>query len=297
MSERLPQWFRQKIPDQALMQAMEMNLAGFRVHTVCQSAACPNAGQCFERRTATFLILGDVCTRRCTFCAVSKGVPSEIDPGEPEQILDVAKSLNLEYVVITSVTRDDLTDGGASHFAAVVETLQTAGIKAEVLVPDFHGSWSSLGAVLGSHPVVLNHNLETVPRLYGEVRPGAGYRRSLALLSRAKETDPDVITKSGVMVGLGEKDEEVIHVMEDIRQAGCDLLTIGQYLQPTSHHHPVARYVAPAEFRAYARRAEEMGFARVASAPLVRSSYHAEEMFRTVVSNRQLAGKGVKEWQ
>jgi lipoic acid synthetase len=288
VTERLPAWFRQDLPDQALLQGVDERMAGSRLHTICQSALCPNAGQCFERRTATFLILGDTCTRRCTFCAVKKGVPSAIDTEEGQHILDVARSLGLSYVVITSVTRDDLTDGGASHFAGVAGTLRRGGIKTEVLVPDFQGDRVALSAVLAGQPVVLNHNIETVPRLYGEVRPQADYRRSLGLISRAKETEPHTITKSGLMLGLGEDESEVIEVLHDLRAAGCDLLTIGQYLQPTPRHRPVDRYVTPDEFSIYALRAEEMGFAAIASAPLVRSSYHAREMYETVLSSAEL---------
>ncbi len=284
MAERLPVWFRQDMPDQGLMQGMDSRLTGARLHTICQSAHCPNAGQCFARKTATFLILGDSCTRQCTFCAVNKGTPSPVDREEPEHILSVAKSLGLGYVVTTSVTRDDLPDGGASHFANVVDALHGGGIKAEVLVPDFRGDCDSLRVVLISSPDVLNHNVETVPRLYAEVRPRADYRRSLELLARAKKIDPKTITKSGLMVGLGEEEGEVLAVMNDLRQSGCDLLTIGQYLQPSPRHHAMKKFVTPVEFTAYARKAEEMGFAAVASAPLVRSSYRAEEMFQTAVS-------------
>jgi len=294
MPDRLPVWFKQEIPDPIFLQSIESRLADLGLHTICQSALCPNLGQCFARKTAAFLILGDTCTRQCTFCAVKKGIPSPVDPEEPKRIVSVARSLGLAYAVITSVTRDDLPDGGASHFARVVEALRGADIEVEVLVPDFQGSLRSLGGVLASRTAVLNHNMETVPRLYNEVRPRADYRRSLALLSHAKELDADVITKSGLMVGLGEDKEEVLAVMEDLRQAGCDLLTIGQYLQPTPRHHPVAKFVTPPEFDAYARIAEGLGFVAVASAPLVRSSYHADEMFRAAVSNRRSGGKEKK---
>jgi lipoyl synthase len=286
VTDRLPAWFRQEMPDQDLLQSMEASLAGARLHTICQSALCPNAGQCFARKTATFLILGDTCTRRCTFCAVKKGAPLPLDPEEPERIRDVAQSLGLSYAVITSVTRDDLVDGGASHFAGVVAALRSSGINAEVLVPDFRGDWSALSAVLSAQPVVLNHNIETVPRLYGEIRPHADYRRSLELLGRAKEIDPKTITKSGLMVGLGEDESEVVDVMQDLRRVGCELLTIGQYLQPTPYHHAVERYVAPDWFGTCAGKAEAMGFAAVVAAPLARSSYQAREMWETVVSNR-----------
>ncbi len=284
MSGRLPPWFKQKLPDPQVMGRMAALVDESSLHTICESALCPNAGECFTRKTATFLILGDTCTRRCTFCAVNKGIASPVDPEEPRRVADAARSLGLKYAVITSVTRDDLPDGGASQFVSVVKELHTAGIQAEVLVPDFRGSEESLKAVVDSRPEVINHNVETVPRLYSEVRPGADYRRSLSLLAQAKELRPEMITKSGLMVGLGETEAEIRQVMKDLRQAGCDVLTIGQYLQPTPHHHPVVEFLTPDEFAGYARTAKELGFAALASAPLVRSSYHAEEMYGEALS-------------
>ena len=279
MSGRLPAWFKQKLPDPKAMGRITSLVEGSSLHTICESALCPNSGECFARSTATFLILGDVCTRHCTFCAVKKGSPPVIDPDEPAHVLDAGGALGLRYAVITSVTRDDLADGGASHFASVVNSLHAGGVSAEILVPDFQGSLDSLRSVVASHPEVLNHNVETVPRLYSDVRPEAGYRRSLELLSRAKQTDPGMVTKSGLMVGLGETDDEVVQVMMDLRQVSCDIITIGQYLQPTPRHHPIERFVPPSQFIEYARIAGEMGFAGVSSAPLVRSSYHAAELF------------------
>jgi len=290
LSGRLPSWFRQKLPDPAVMSNMAALVQNSGLHTICENALCPNSGECFSRNTATFLVLGDRCTRRCTFCAVRKGVPAAVDPEEPAHVLSAARVLGLRYAVVTSVTRDDLPDGGASHFAKVVEALHSGDILAEVLVPDFQGTSESLGAVVSSRPEVINHNVETVPRLYAEVRPGANYRRSLQLLASLKERYPGIVTKSGMMVGLGESRDEVAQVMDDLRQAGCDLLTIGQYLRPTLQHHPVLRFVAPEEFDEYARVAESLGFAGVASAPLVRSSYHAAEMYQVARSRLQTSG-------
>ena len=273
MSGRLPAWFRQKLPDPAVMGNMAALVENSGLHTICEDARCPNSGECFSRNTATFLVLGDTCTRHCTFCAVKKGAPMAVDPDEPEHVLSAARALGLGYAVVTSVTRDDLPDGGAYHFARVVKALHNGGILAEVLVPDFHGNPKSVSAVVTSRPEVINHNIETVPRLYAEVRPRADYRRSLQMLASAKEEYPGIVTKSGMMVGLGESREEVTQVMEDLRRAGCDLITIGQYLRPTLRHHPILRFVTPGEFDEYALAAESLGFAGVASAPLVRSSY------------------------
>jgi len=263
------------------MSAMHDLLSGLHLHTICQSALCPNIGRCFAAGTATFLILGDVCTRRCTFCAVKKGQPGPVDEAEPEHLREAVEKMGLKYVVITSVTRDDLPDGGAAHFARTVTLLRenTADITIEVLVPDFRGSEEALRTVVESSPQVINHNVETVSRLYPEVRPGADYDRSLELLYMVKKLNPPIATKSGLMLGLGESREEVIEVMGDLREANCDLLTIGQYLQPSIQHHPVIRFVPPAEFAEYETIGREMGFAEVASSPLVRSSYRAAELY------------------
>jgi lipoic acid synthetase len=238
--------------------------------------------QCFAKKTATFMIMGDVCTRNCTFCAITKGKPSPLDNGEPERIATAVKRLGLEYVVITSVTRDDLDDGGASHFARTIETVRLVcpGTKVEVLIPDFQGLDAAIETVINAKPSVINHNIETVPRLYSQVRPLAGYRRSLDLLSSIKKIDPGMVTKSGLMLGLGEKREEVIEVMKELRKAGCNLITLGQYLAPSSQHHPVINYVTPKEFSGYIQPALEMGFSGIASAPLVRSSYKAAELYQ-----------------
>ena len=254
-------------------------LDGLSLHTVCQSAHCPNMGRCFSQKTATFLILGDVCTRNCTFCAVTTGSPSPVDGNEPQRLLDAVERLGLRYVVITSVTRDDLADGGAAQFATAIGLLHRQGVTVEVLIPDFLGSPEAAGTVTSARPEVVSHNIETVPRLYPEVRPGADYQRSLRLLGAMKGMNPEVVTKSGLMLGLGETRDEVIVVMNDLRQARCDLLTIGQYLQPSPWHHPVVRFVPPDEFSEYQRIGRDMGFIDVASAPLVRSSFQAAELY------------------
>jgi lipoyl synthase len=276
-----PVWLRRRIPDPEAFARMRNLLARHNLNTVCQGARCPNQGECFAGGTATFLILGDTCTRSCTFCAIpSEERPPAPDPGEPERIARAAAELKLQHVVITSVTRDDLSDGGSAHFAGTVRAVQerNPGITTEVLIPDFQGSRSALKTVLESGPDILNHNLETVPRLYPEVRPQADYRRSLELLQVVKEIDSGKITKSGLMLGLGESRAEVLRTMSDLRQVSCDLLTLGQYLQPSGRHHPVIRYVPPEEFEELGRAGEKMGFKAVFSAPLVRSSFHAREM-------------------
>ncbi|MFA6771079.1 MAG: lipoyl synthase [Dehalococcoidales bacterium] len=282
MGKRLPDWFKQRIPRVDEMADVSYVLRDLKLNTVCQSALCPNMCQCFAKKTATFMIMGDVCTRNCTFCAITKGKPSPLDNGEPERIATAVKRLGLEYVVITSVTRDDLDDGGASHFARTIETVRLVcpGTKVEVLIPDFQGLDAAIETVINAKPSVINHNIETVPRLYSQVRPLAGYRRSLDLLSSIKKIDPGMVTKSGLMLGLGEKREEVIEVMKELRKAGCNLITLGQYLAPSSQHHPVINYVTPKEFSGYIQPALEMGFSGIASAPLVRSSYKAAELYQ-----------------
>jgi len=260
---------------------MQGLLDGLNLHTICESARCPNIHKCFSEGTATFLILGDVCSRRCTFCAVKKGHPTPVDEQEPRHLLEAVEKLNLSYIVITSVTRDDLPDGGAAQFVRVINTLhqKRQNTIVEVLVPDFLGSAEALKMVVEAHPEVINHNIETVPRLYPEVRPGADYKRSLELLSRVKKLAPEIATKSGLMLGLGETREEVIDAMNNLREASCDLLTIGQYLQPSPQHHPIARFIPPEEFTEYEHTGRDMGFVQVASAPLVRSSFKAAELY------------------
>lgn len=282
MTRRLPPWFKKKIPSPQVMVSMRALLDGLGLNTICESARCPNIGDCFSRRTATFLIMGDTCTRKCSFCAVGKGVPLPLDEMEPEHLAEAVAKLGLKYVVITSVTRDDLPDGGAAHFARVITRLRDYDptITIEVLVPDFTGNSDSVKVVVDARPDVVNHNLETIPRLYAEVRPGAKYERSLRLLRQVKELNGHIITKSGVMVGLGETKDEVVRLMADLREVSCDLLTLGQYLQPSSCHHPVVRFIHPEEFEEYEYIALEMGFRAVASAPLVRSSFDAARLYQ-----------------
>ncbi len=278
-----PEWLRRKLPDPEALNRIRSLLQRHGLNTVCQGALCPNQGECFGEGTATFLILGKTCTRNCTFCAIpTEERPPLPDPDEPRRIARASAELGLKHVVITSVTRDDLEDGGASHFARTVEALRKMNphIIVEVLIPDFQGSAEALRTVMDSRPNILNHNLETVPRLYPEVRPQAVYSRSIELLKRAKELAPDRITKSGLMLGLGEEKGEILRVMADLRGVSCDLLTLGQYLQPSGRHHPVIRYVPPAEFDELRVEGERMGFKAVFSAPLVRSSFHAAEIFK-----------------
>ena len=292
MTARLPSWFRQKAADPAVVMPVQTLLRDLNLHTICESALCPNIGECFSRRTATFLILGSICTRHCRFCGVQKGTPLPVDAEEPQNLLQAAERLDLRYVVITSVTRDDLADGGASHFAAVIEAIHSKNGEpcVEVLIPDFLGSIEALTVVIEARPEVVNHNVETVPRLYSTVRPEADYGRSVELLYAVKERDPSMVTKSGLMVGLGETQQEIAEVMGELREAGCDLLTIGQHLQPSPRHLPVARYIHPDEFAEYARTGRVTGFVEVASAPLVRSSYRAAELYSTV--RQALGGSG-----
>ncbi len=280
-----PLWLRRKLPDQEALQKMRALLQRYGLNTVCEGALCPNRGECFRQGTATFLILGRTCTRSCTFCAIpSEERPPAPDPEEPQRIFEAVSELGLTHVVVTSVTRDDLEDGGASHFAKTVRALKRteSTIVVEVLIPDFQGSFESLKIVADSGPDIVNHNLETVPRLYPEVRPQADYRRSLHLLKTVKEIDPGRVTKSGLMLGLGEQRDEVLEVMSDLRKISCDLLTLGQYLQPSGRHHPVVRYIPPEEFEDLRCAGEKMGFKAVFSAPLVRSSFHAAEVFKKI---------------
>jgi len=292
MRGRLPSWFRKKIPDPRGLTTMRALFEGLSLHTICESALCPNLGDCFSSKTATFLLLGDICTRDCTFCAVRKGVPYPVDEKEPPHLAEAVEKLGLRHVVITSVTRDDLPDGGASHFARTIALLKRKdkGLTVEVLIPDFGGSLRSLKMVVAAHPDVINHNLETVPRLYPEVRPKADFQRSLRLLKQAKALNSSLITKSGIMVGLGETRDELLWAMEELRRVNCDLLTIGQYLQPSAHHHPVVRYIPPEEFLEYERLGRAMGFVDVASAPLVRSSFEAERLYEEARKTRLING-------
>jgi len=254
-----------------------------RLHTICESARCPNIGACWERRTATFLVLGDTCTRDCAFCAVAKGRPAPLDPGEPARVAAAVVALGLDYAVVTSVTRDDLPDGGAAAFAAILRAVRAASprTRIEALIPDFGGDRDALDALLAASPEVLNHNLETTESLYPAIgRPRANYRRSLGVLAAAKSLG--ALTKSGLMIGLGESEADVLAAFADLRRAGCDLLTVGQYLQPTTAHPPVARYYTPEEFEAFAAAARRAGFREVVSGPLVRSSFEAGRLYDAV---------------
>ncbi|MBN2626529.1 MAG: lipoyl synthase [Spirochaetales bacterium] len=278
---RKPDWLRVRIP--AEIRGEEDRVAGtlsrFHLNTVCHEALCPNRGECFQRQTATFMILGAVCSRNCAFCNVNPGKPGPLDPQEPENVARAAAELNLRHVVVTSVTRDDLSDGGSAHFALTVDAIRKHLPRAtiEVLIPDFKGSSDDLDRVIAAAPDIINHNIETVPRLYRHVRPQAVYERSLELLKRVKERAPGILTKSGMMLGLGEEQQEVLASLSDLRKNRCDMLTLGQYLAPSADHYPVKEYVTPDAFDEYGIRAREMGFSYVASAPLVRSSYLAEE--------------------
>ncbi len=274
-----PKWIRAKAPFNARYTAIKSMLRELQLNTVCEEASCPNIGECFGRGTATFMILGDLCTRRCPFCDVAHGRPEPPDAGEPARLADAVAQLELRYVVITSVDRDDLRDGGAGHFAACIAAVRERNARTtiEVLVPDFRGRVGrALEAIGEALPDVFNHNLETVPRLYREARPGADYGNSLDLLGKFKQLHPALPTKSGIMVGLGETDDEIVSVMRDMRAHGVDMLTVGQYLQPTLHHLPVRRYVEPAKFDDYAEQARLLGFSMAACGPLVRSSYEAD---------------------
>lgn len=275
-----PTWLRKRASHSPRVQELRQLLAGQELRTVCQDARCPNMGECFAAGTATFMILGDKCTRGCAFCAVPAGTPGPPDPEEPLRVARVAANLRLNHVVITSVTRDDLPDGGAGHFAVTVKAIRRAlpGSTIEILTPDFRGSLEAIDQAADSGPDVYNHNLETVPRLYPRVRPGADYRRSLSLLARVKEKHPGMNTKSGLMVGLGEEPDEITRVMKDLQEVGCDLLTIGQYLQPGPLQLPVDKLVEPEQYQSYRRQGLVLGFREVAAGPFVRSSYRAHEM-------------------
>jgi lipoic acid synthetase len=273
-----PKWLRAPAPVGDNYRELKDLVTRLHLHTVCESAACPNVGECWNRRTATFMILGNVCTRRCGFCAVQKGAPLAVDYDEPRRVAEACAKLGLRYAVVTSVNRDDRKDGGAELFALTIEAirLQIPGCRVEVLVPDFQGSHAAMDIVMNAHPDVLNHNTETVPRLYRQVRLGARYDRSLDMLRYAKQIRPHIPSKSGLMLGLGETEAEVLAVMRDLRDHHVDILTLGQYLRPSEKHLPVLRYISPEEFAAYKAAGQRMGFAHVEAGPLVRSSYHAD---------------------
>jgi lipoic acid synthetase len=278
-SRRRPPWIRVRAPTGEAYRELKRLMRTQALHTVCEEAHCPNIGECWAHRTATFLILGDTCTRNCRFCNVATGRPAPPDPDEPERVAQAVQAMGLKHAVITSVDRDDLPDGGASVFAAVIRQIRALqpGCTVEVLIPDFRGRIELLQAVMDERPDILNHNVETVPRLFRSIQPQCRYEWSQAVLRNAKALWPEATSKSGLMVGLGETVEEVLEVMRDLRDLDVDILTIGQYLQPTKEHAPIARYYTPEEFEMFRLRGEEMGFRWVESAPLVRSSYHAEE--------------------
>ncbi|MDG1096734.1 MAG: lipoyl synthase [Methylophilaceae bacterium] len=276
---RKPEWIRMKMPNSQRFQEIKQALRNNNLHTVCEEASCPNIGECFSGGTATFMVLGDICTRRCPFCDVAHGKPLPPDVNEPANLAKTIAEMQLNYVVITSVDRDDLPDGGAQHFVDCIKAIREASpaIKIEVLVPDFRGRLDVALAILkAAPPDVMNHNLETIPRLYKQARPGSDYQNSLNLLKQFNELHPEIPTKSGLMLGLGETDDEILEVMKDLRAHHVTMLTLGQYLQPSVHHLPVMRYVEPATFDALKEKADAMGFNNAASGPMVRSSYHAD---------------------
>lgn len=284
-----PDWIRVRAPQSEGFKQTRDLMRTQNLHTVCEEAACPNIGECWSQGHATVMILGDTCTRACAFCNVKTGVPGQVDADEPRHLAEAVAKLGLKHVVITSVDRDDLEDGGASHFAQCIEYLRMTApdTTVEILTPDFQKKDGAIEVVTKSKPDVFNHNIETVPRLYRSIRPGARYFHSLYLLQRVKELDPTIFTKSGLMVGLGESKEEVIQLMDDLRAADVDFMTIGQYLQPTDRHAPVDRYVTPDEFRYYERVAKTKGFLMVSASPLTRSSYHADQDFAQMRANRE----------
>ncbi|HSU59970.1 MAG TPA: lipoyl synthase [Bryobacteraceae bacterium] len=273
-----PKWLRAPAPVGENYRELKNLVTRLQLHTVCESAACPNVGECWNLRTATFMILGNVCTRRCGFCAVQKGAPLPVDYDEPRRVGEACAVLGLRYAVVTSVNRDDRKDGGAELFALTIQEIrrQVPGCKVEVLIPDFQGSHPAMDIVMNAHPDVLNHNTETVPRLYRKVRLGARYERSLDILRYAKQVRPKMPTKSGLMVGLGETSAEILKVMQDLRDHHVEVLTLGQYLRPSQKHLPILRYVPQEEFDEYKQAGREMGFAHIEAGPLVRSSYHAD---------------------
>ncbi len=286
--ERKPEWLKVRFPSGERYSEIKGLMRQQQLHTVCEEAHCPNIGECFNAGTATFIILGDICTRSCGFCAVTSGRPVGLDLLEPLRLARTVESLGLDYCVITSVNRDDLPDGGAGVFAACIRAIRhrLPACQVEVLIPDFMGDWSALRTVVEAQPVVLNHNTETVPRLYARVRPKAVYTRSLELIREVKRIDPTMTTKSGVMVGLGETIDELAETMADLREHDCDLLTVGQYLQPDKKHLPVVKYYHPDEYREIREIGRRLGFRHVEAGPLVRSSYHAGEQARAAMGAR-----------
>jgi lipoic acid synthetase len=290
---RKPEWLKVRAPGGENFMRLKGLLRTLNLRTVCEEARCPNIGECFESLTATFMILGDICTRRCGFCAVTHGRPTGLDRQEPGRVADAVQVLGLEHAVITSVNRDDLPDGGAPIFAATIRAIRetSPGCTVEVLIPDFKGNWGALETVLEAQPDILNHNTETVPRLYRVVRPGARYERSLELLERAKRFDTAMLTKSGLMLGLGEEQDELVSTMRDLVRAGCDILTLGQYLRPSTNHLPIVRFYHPDEFRELKAIGQTLGFNHVEAGPLVRSSYHAGQQARAIGGGTPLLPK------
>src|SRR6056297_1055329 len=282
MYKRKPEWIRTKIRSTQETKDVNAIIGKFGLNTVCKEANCPNRMECFSRKTATFMILGSVCSRNCTFCDVTHGEPQPVDHEEPKHVALAVKEMGLKYVVVTSVTRDDLPDGGAEHFARVIQEIrqQSADIGVEVLIPDFKGDEETLRVVVEAKPKVINHNIETLKRLYPDLRPQAYYERTLTVLKRVKQMDKRIISKSGFMVGLGETENEVGQLMADLRKHDCEFLTIGQYLQPSKNHYPVKEYIHPDIFKKYEEMGYALGFRHVVSGPLVRSSYHADEAFK-----------------
>ncbi|PLX83877.1 MAG: lipoyl synthase [Desulfuromonas sp.] len=280
-SRQKPDWLKVRFPGGPGVARIERYHRELGLHSVCRSAACPNMGECWSRGIATFMVLGDICTRDCAFCNVHAGAPAPAEPAEPARVARAIGELGLRHAVVTSVTRDDLPDGGAAHFAEVTRAIRkrAPGCRVELLIPDLGGDHGALARILRAAPDLLGHNLETVPRLYGAVRKGASYRRSLELLAAAARIAPGVPLKSGLMLGMGESRRETLDVLDDLRRSGCRRLTLGQYLAPSSRHHPVTRYLSPEEFDALRQKGLERGFSHVEAGPLVRSSYHAEEQF------------------
>ncbi|MBD3183264.1 lipoyl synthase [Candidatus Poribacteria bacterium] len=281
ITKHRPEWLKKRVSVNSQQKWVRELLKYLNLHTVCQSAVCPNIAECFGKGTATFLILGNTCTRNCRFCAVNSGEPEKVDGDEPKRLATAVQKLNLKHVVITSVTRDDLSDGGAGHFARTISEIhgKSPETTVEVLTPDFQGDIEALKIVLERRPDIFNHNVETVPRLYSSVRPMADYQRSLDILAKAKEIAPDLLTKSGIMLGLGETRKEVSEVIKDLLDAGCDILTVGQYLSPSKVHFETKEYIRPEVFDDIKKEAQKMGFKYVASAPFVRSSFNAKEAF------------------
>ncbi|HKW00763.1 MAG TPA: lipoyl synthase [Vicinamibacterales bacterium] len=286
--ERKPEWLKVRAPGSPNYLRLKELMRGLKLHTVCEEAHCPNIGECWHHGTATFMIMGDVCTRACGYCNVTHGAPIALDADEPENLARAVETLALDYVVVTSVDRDDLEDFGAGVFAATVRAIKARrpACRVEVLIPDFQGHEAPLRAVLDARPDILNHNTETVPRLYRQARPGGRYTRALELLDRARRWAPDIPTKTGLMVGLGETWDELVNVFKDLRQVDCQILTVGQYLRPSLAHLPMARYYTPDEFRELKRIALDLGFGHVESGPLVRSSYHAHEQAESFLATK-----------